>query len=70
MIVIPGLSHFYLFYYQLTTKLFFILRPLQEDTEVHSPKPAINSSGKKGRSGTHKNVSKRVKDELWIGKYS
>ncbi|XP_025418550.1 E3 ubiquitin-protein ligase TRIP12 [Sipha flava] len=41
-------------------------RPLPEDTEVHSPKPTTSSSGKKGRSGTHKSASKRVKDELWL----
>jgi hypothetical protein len=47
-----------------------VLRPLPEDTEVHSPKPTTSSSGKKGRSGTHKSASKRVKDELWLGKLS
>lgn len=41
-------------------------RPLLEDTEVHSPKPTTSSSGKKGRSGTHKSASKKVKDELWL----
>ncbi|KAE9544593.1 hypothetical protein AGLY_000135 [Aphis glycines] len=41
-------------------------RPLPEDTEVHSPKPTTSSSGKKGRSGTHKSASKKVKDELWL----
>lgn len=48
----------------------FVLRPLPEDTEVHSPKPTTSSSGKKGRSGTHKSAYKRVKDELWLGKLS
>lgn len=46
-----------------------MLRPLPEDIEVLSPKPTINNSGKKGRSGTNKNASKRVKDELWLGKH-
>jgi len=49
-------------------KYIFYLRPLPEDTEVHSPKPTTSSSGKKGRSGTHKSASKKVKDELWLGK--
>jgi len=44
------------------------VRPLLEDTEVHSPKPSTSNSGKKGRSATHKTASKRVKDELWLGK--
>lgn len=43
-------------------------RPLPEDTEIHSPKPTTSSSGKKGRSGTHKSASKKLKDELWLGK--
>lgn len=48
--------------------IFLFVRPLPEDTEVHSPKPTTSSSGKKGKSGTHKTASKRVKDELWLGK--
>lgn len=52
----------------LMRTIIFIFRPLPEDTEVHSPKPTTSSSGKKGRSGTHKSASKRVKDELWLGK--
>lgn len=51
-------------------KNIFLIRPLPEDTEVHSPKPSTSSSGKKGRSGTHKSASKKVKDELWLGKLS
>lgn len=44
-----------------------MFRPLPEDTEVQSPKPTIGSSGKKGRSNTHKSTSKKAKDELWLG---
>lgn len=47
-----------------------MIRPLPEDTEIHSPKPTTSNSSKKGgRSGPHKSASKKVKDELWLGKY-
>lgn len=50
--------------------IFSMNRPLPEDTETNSPKPTTSNSSKKaGRSGPNKSASKKVKDELWLGKY-